>query len=422
MLPWTSPDVPSLPGRGKVPALFDSSSQTLITAARDERAGIYVCGITPYDATHMGHAATYVAFDLFVRAARDAGIDLHYVQNVTDIDDPLLERATAIGVNWQDLAREQTELFFTDMLALRVIAPDNYVGAVESIPLVVTAVEKLLAAGKAYRVETPATELVSETDLGDVYLDVSTDPKFGTVSNYSEAQMLEFFAERGGDPDRAGKRNRLDPLLWRRERAGEPAWDGASLGKGRPGWHIECAVIAHTHLEAPFDVQGGGSDLLFPHHEMSTDHVRLLHGDAAAPRIHAHGGMMAFDGEKMSKSLGNLVLVSKLRAEGVEPMAIRLALLAGHYRFDREWTPELLKDAQERLARWRAAANRTQGPDAFSMLQQVRTALAEDLDSPAALEAVDAWVASALSAPDDGSGDAPQLMRQTVDALLGIEL
>jgi len=451
VLPWISPQVPALPGKGKTPSLFDSSSQTQLAAATDARAGLYVCGITPYDATHIGHAATYVAFDLLVRAARDAGIDLHYVQNVTDIDDPLLERAADIGVDWQDLAREQTELFFTDMVALRVLAPDHYISAVESIPLVVTAVEQLLAEGKAYRVPVGADEEVPNSELGDVYLDLSTDPKFGTVSNYTRDEMLELFAERGGDPDRAGKRNRLDPLLWHRERAGEPAWDGASLGSGRPGWHIECAVIAHHNLDAPFDVQGGGSDLLFPHHEMSTDHVRLLHGEAAAPRVHAHGGMMAFDGEKMSKSLGNLVLVSNLRAEGVDPMAIRLALLAGHYRFDREWTPQLLTDAQDRLARWRQAANLPAAPAAEPMIDQVRAALADDLNSPQALIAVDAWVNSALeeytasaandralkdrapnapapntpAAQNPGAEDvaaAPQLMRQAVDALLGVEL
>ena len=412
----------SLPENGKVPTVFDSSSQRQISIATGATAGLYVCGITPYDATHMGHAATYVGFDLLVRAARDAGVDLHYVQNVTDIDDPLLERARDIGVDWRELAREQTELFFDDMVALRVLAPDKYVGAVESIPLVVTAVEQLLAAGKAYRVPVGDDEEVPNPELGDVYLDIAVDPKFGTVSNYTREQMLEFFAERGGDPDHPGKRNALDPLLWKRERKEDPAWDGASLGSGRPAWHIECAVIAHTHLQAPFDVQGGGSDLLFPHHEMSTDHVRLLHGASAAPRVHAHGGMMAYEGEKMSKSLGNLVLVSKLRAAGVDPMAIRLALLAGHYRADREWTPQLLADAQERLARWRAAAALEAGPDAADLLREVRQCLAADLDSPGALQAVDAWVARALAAENAGAAHGPQLMRDLVDALLGVEL
>lgn len=421
MLPWTSPQIPALPGKGQVPALFDSSSRNPLTAAKGDSAGLYVCGITPYDATHMGHAATYVAFDLLVRATRDAGVDLHYVQNVTDIDDPLLERAEATGVDWRDLAKQQTELFFTDMLALRVVAPDHYIGAVESIPLVVDAVEQLLASGKAYRVPVGENEDVPSPELGDVYLDVNVDPKFGTVSNYSDEVKLEFFAERGGDPQREGKRNALDPLLWRRERVGEPAWDGASLGSGRPGWHIECAVIAHEHLEAPFDVQGGGSDLLFPHHEMSTNHVRMLHGEEAAPRVHSHGGMMAYDGEKMSKSLGNLVLVSKLRVQGVDAMAIRLALLAGHYRADREWTDALLEESQERLDLWRRAAQLDAAAPAGELVDEIRAALADDLNSPVALKAVDEWAHSAVAEGGSDSG-APQLMRSAVDALLGVEL
>lgn len=427
MFAWTSPQIPALPGTGIAPVLFDSSSKTEIASAPDSAAqranptGLYVCGITPYDATHMGHAATYVAFDLLVRSLRDAGVELHYVQNVTDIDDPLLERAEAIGMDWQELAHQQTDLFRSDMAQLRVIAPDHYIGAVESIPQVVVAVEKLLESGVAYRVPVGDDEQVPSPELGDVYLDVSQDPRFGTVSNYSNAQKLEFFAERGGDPERSGKRNQLDPLLWRRERVGEPAWDGASLGNGRPGWHIECAIIAHEHLDAPFDIQGGGSDLLFPHHEMSTNHVRMLHGADAAPRIHSHGGMMAYEGEKMSKSLGNLVLVSKLRADGVDPMAIRLALLAGHYRFDREWTPELLEQSQERLARWREAAELDAAPDAQPLLASVREALSRDLDSPAALVAVDEWVDNALQGEGQDE-QAPALLRALVDALLGVEL
>lgn len=385
---------------------------------------MYVCGITPYDATHMGHAATYVAFDLLVRALRDADVDLHYVQNVTDIDDPLLERATALGVDWQDLAREQTELFTTDMDALRVIAPDTFIGAVESIPLVVDAVENLLVQGKAYRVSNEGEEGIFPDDPGDVYLDLTTDPKFGEVSQYSRGQMLELFGERGGDPQRRGKRNPLDPLLWRQQREGEPSWEGGELGRGRPGWHIECAVIANKYLDAPFDVQGGGNDLIFPHHEMSSNHVRLAFGDDRAPRVHAHGGMMAFEGEKMSKSLGNLVLVSRLRDDGVDPMAIRLALLAGHYRADREWTPQLLQEATDRLSMWRALANADAAVDVAALRDEVRAALADDLDSPTALQAIDRWVSTNQEADgsDEKVDNAPAEFRDLVDALLGVEL
>ncbi len=233
--------------------LFDSASGTVRPAAPGPVARMYVCGITPYDATHIGHAATYVAFDLLNRAWRDAGLEVRYVQNVTDVDDPLLERAEATGVDWQVLAKEQTDLFAGDMAALAVIPPDVYLGAVETIPLVVTAVQRLLDAGHAYRV----TGAAGEPD-GDVYFRVHADPHFGSVANLRESQMLEVFAERGGDPQRAGKQDPLDCLLWRVERPGEPSWDGGALGHGRPGWHIECTSIALEHLGMSFDVQGGG--------------------------------------------------------------------------------------------------------------------------------------------------------------------
>jgi L-cysteine:1D-myo-inositol 2-amino-2-deoxy-alpha-D-glucopyranoside ligase len=287
---------------------------------------MYVCGITPYDATHMGHAASYVAFDLLNRAWRAAGQRVSYVQNVTDIDDPLLERATAIGVDWRDLAASQIELFRSDMEALNVLAPDSYVGAVESIPLIVPAIERLLDLGLAYRVAGTA----GEPD-GDVYYDVEAASKhsvdtdawtLGAISGLGEAEMLELFSERGGDPGRAGKRQALDPLLWRVAREGEPSWEGGELGSGRPGWHIECTVIAQRYLPSPFTVQGGGSDLVFPHHEMGAGHAYSLSGRPLA-RHFAHAGMVGLDGEKMSKSKGNLVLVSKLRAAGEEPATVR---------------------------------------------------------------------------------------------------
>src|SRR6478735_4321231 len=299
--------------------LFDTAAGREVALEREARPSMYVCGITPYDATHMGHAASYVAFDLLNRAWRDAGSEVSYVQNVTDVDDPLLERATATGVDWRDLAAEQVELFQTDMEALNVLAPDNYVGAVESIGLIVPEVERLVSMGLAYRVAGTN----GEPD-GDVYYDVeaagkqSTAPDawaLGSISHLGESAMLELFAERGGDPGRAGKRQALDPLLWRVEREGEPSWPGGSLGPGRPGWHIECTVIAQKYLPAPFTVQGGGSDLIFPHHEMGAGHAYSLAGVPLA-KHYAHAGMVGLDGEKMSKSKGNLVLVSKLRAAG----------------------------------------------------------------------------------------------------------
>ncbi|HYY12654.1 MAG TPA: cysteine--1-D-myo-inosityl 2-amino-2-deoxy-alpha-D-glucopyranoside ligase [Kineosporiaceae bacterium] len=426
MTRWPVPPVPQLPapdGDRPPVRLHDTATGERRPAANGPDARLYVCGITPYDATHMGHAATYLAFDLLLRAWRDAGFGTRYVQNVTDVDDPLLERASATGVDWRELARDQTELFATDMAALRVLPPDVYEGATEAVPRIVRIVTELLEQGWAYRVSGDG-----EQPEGDVYFSVHADPDFGSVSHLAEPAMLEVFAERGGDPDRAGKKHPLDALLWRVERPGEPAWDGGPLGAGRPGWHIECTAIALEHLGAGFDVQGGGSDLVFPHHEMSASHAHLA-GAHPFAQAYAHAGMVGLDGHKMSKSRGNLVLMSRLRAAGVEPAAIRLAVLAHHYRSDWEWTEQGLEDAVRRLARWREAVALPAGPAALPLLAQVRERLADDLDAPGALAAVDAWVTEALDqALDAGSAapgadeKAPALVRDTVDALLGIAL
>jgi L-cysteine:1D-myo-inositol 2-amino-2-deoxy-alpha-D-glucopyranoside ligase len=368
---------------------------------------MYVCGITPYDATHLGHAATYLAFDLVQRVWRDAGLRVHYVQNVTDVDDPLLERAHQIGVDWEALAHREIELFRADMTALRVLPPDDYVGAVESIPEIGKAVRRLLDNGAAYYVDQ------------DVYFSVATTGRFGYESNYSREQMLALSAERGGDPDRPGKRDPLDALLWRAKRPGEPSWE-TDLGPGRPGWHIECAVIALNRLGESFDVQGGGSDLIFPHHELSAAHAEALSDSFPFAQNYVHTGMIGLDGEKMSKSRGNLVFVSKLRGAGVDPMAVRLALLDGHYRSDREWTGGRLPAAERRLARWRAAVARGSAPPAEPLLDLVRDRLADDLDTAAAIAAVDQWAADQPG--PDADRDAPTLVANLVDALLGVRL
>jgi L-cysteine:1D-myo-inositol 2-amino-2-deoxy-alpha-D-glucopyranoside ligase len=334
------------------------------------------------------------------------------VQNVTDIDDPLLERAARDGEDWVVLAMRETALFREDMEALRLIPPAHYIGAVESIPAIVDRVVTLLADGAAY---------VLDDGTGDVYFDISTTPSFGYESNLSREEMLVLAAERGGDPERAGKRDPLDPLLWRGARDGEPAWPGGPLGPGRPGWHIECAVIALGLLGDTIDVQGGGNDLLFPHHECSAAHAERLTGQAPFASHYVHAGMIGLDGEKMSKSKGNLVFVSRLRADHVDPMALRLALIADHYRGDRIWTDDLLKTAQERLARWRAAAAATAGPSGADLLAGVRGRITDDLDTPGALALVDARADATLAGAGDDP-DAPKLMAHTVDALLGITL
>jgi L-cysteine:1D-myo-inositol 2-amino-2-deoxy-alpha-D-glucopyranoside ligase len=380
---------------------------------------MYVCGITPYDATHLGHAATYIAFDLLHRAWLDAGITVTYASNVTDVDDPLLERAARTGVDWADLARDQTALFAEDMTALAVLPPHTYLGAVETIPQVATAVARLLDLGLAYRVPLEPAAGGQEPTVGDVYADITADPHFDAVPGLSHAATVALFAEHGGDPERPGKRDPLDPALWRRERPGEPSWDGGVLGRGRPGWHIECTVIAAHALGAQFDLQGGGRDLCFPHHEMSVAHARAL--GETEPRLQMHTGMVGYKGEKMSKSLGNLVLVSELRAGGADPMAIRLAVLAHHYRDDWEWDDEGLAVAAGRLHRWRAALSGVGGPDADSTVAAIRSALAADLDAPAALRVVDTWADTALSLGGDVVG-APGVLSRALDALLGIRI
>ncbi|WNM39574.1 cysteine--1-D-myo-inosityl 2-amino-2-deoxy-alpha-D-glucopyranoside ligase [Micromonospora halotolerans] len=409
---WAGHEVPRLPGKGTPLNLYDSARQGLHSSQPDGAASMYVCGITPYDATHLGHAATMITFDLVQRMWRDAGLTVRYVQNVTDIDDPLLERAERDGEDWKVLAMRETALFREDMEALRIIPPAHYVGAVESIPDIAEKVLVLLKDGAAYRLDD---------GTGDVYFDVAAAPAFGYESNLSREQMLEIFPERGGDPDRAGKRDPLDPLLWRGAREGEPSWPGGELGAGRPGWHIECAVIALNLLGDRIAVQGGGNDLLFPHHECSAAHAERLTGQAPFADHYVHAGMIGLDGEKMSKSRGNLVFVSRLRADHVDPMAVRLALLSGHYRSDRSWTDELLTEAQERLARWRRAAAAPAGPSGDELLAGVRARLADDLDSPGALAVADEWADRALAGVADDAA-APKLFADTVDALLGIRL
>ncbi|MEV6905196.1 cysteine--1-D-myo-inosityl 2-amino-2-deoxy-alpha-D-glucopyranoside ligase [Amycolatopsis sp. NPDC051372] len=412
MQTWSSVDVPRLPGTPRPLRLHDTSTGQIRPTAPGATARMYVCGITPYDATHLGHAATYLAFDLVNRIWRDNGHEVHYVQNVTDIDDPLLERAERDSDDWVVLAMRETALFREDMEALRVLPPRQFVSVVEAIPEIVEVVAKLLANGTAYRVD--------DAEHPDVYFDHSATGRFGYESRYDEATMAKFFAERGGDPDRAGKRHPLDALLWRAAREGEPSWD-SELGPGRPGWHIECSAISVNRLGFGFDVQGGGSDLRFPHHEYSAAHAEAAAGDHPFARHYAHAGMIGLDGEKMSKSRGNLIFVSRLRADGVDPSAIRLALFAGHYREDRPWTDALLTEAQERLARWREAVALPAGPDATETLARLRDHLSDDLDTPKALEAVDAWATAALRR-DGADTTAPGLIRIAVDALLGITL
>jgi L-cysteine:1D-myo-inositol 2-amino-2-deoxy-alpha-D-glucopyranoside ligase len=399
-------------GSGPPLRLYDTATGQVRPTAPGETATMYVCGITPYDATHLGHAATYLAFDLVHRYWRDLGHEVAYVQNVTDIDDPLLERAARDQDDWVVLGLRETALFREDMEAMRVVPPRHYVGAVEAMGEIAELVGKLLAEGVAYRVDDP--------EFPDVYFDSAATGHFGYESHLDEDAMVALSRERGGDPDRPGKRHPVDALLWRTAREGEPSWE-SDLGPGRPGWHVECAAIALNRLGEQIDVNGGGSDLIFPHHEFGAAHAEAHTGVHPFARHYVHAGMIGLDGAKMSKSRGNLVFVSKLRAQGTDPNAIRLALLAGHYRADRPWTEELLVAARERLARWREAVALPSGPPATELVARLRAHLADDLDTPGALAATDAWVREALERPGSDAY-APRLVRDAVDALLGVSL
>lgn len=414
MRAWPDLEVPSLPVRGPRVRVHDSATGELVELVPDGgTARMYVCGITPYDATHMGHAATYVAFDLLNRAWRSAGHAVRYVQNVTDVDDPLLERAVETGQDWTELAERETELFRTDMEALRVLPPDAYIGAVESIPAVVDMVERLRESGAVYTVPNEAGD-------ADLYFSVTSDPTFGAVSGLTREQMIGIFAERGGDPERPGKKDPLDCLLWQSERPDDPAWV-SSLGRGRPGWHIECSAIAREHLGAGFDVQGGGSDLLFPHHEMSAAEAQVADPAHRFARAYVHAGMVGLDGEKMSKSKGNLELVSRLRHAGVDPMAIRWTLLGHHYRTDWEWHESDLQQAWAGYHEVKVHAARPAGAPTAALVDGVLAALAEDLNAPEALRLLNEWV-EATHAGDDSEPGAGAVVRTLADAALGIAL
>ncbi len=413
MRAWQVPSVPEVPGSAPRPVVHDTATgKPVDPTGGEERAALYVCGITPYDATHLGHAATYLAFDTLGRVWRDAGFEVEYAQNTTDVDDPLLERAARDGVDWRDLAASQIELFRRDMEALRVLPPDDYVAVTDEVERVAEAVAFLQETGYAYDVPT------ADSEGDDVYFDVNRPTEawsLGDESGLDRETMLRLAGERGGDPDRPGKRDPLDPLLWRAARAGEPSWDTV-LGAGRPGWHIECSVIAGDRLGLPISVQGGGSDLVFPHHEMSAGHAAALAHQPLA-NAYVHTGMIAYRGEKISKSLGNLVTVRGLLDDGADPRAIRLALLSHKYSDDWEWFDSELASAVTRLATWDAwasGADAGHADDAAEVVARVRARVADDLDTPGAVAAVDTAIAG-------GTAVTPELV-DLVDALLGIRL
>lgn len=413
MRSWPSIYVPEIPERFQIPILklFNSSESLVREVPKQDVYRIYVCGITPYDATHLGHAATYLTFDVLIRFLRAQGAQVRFVQNVTDIDDPLLERASRDGVEWQTLADSQIELFRSDMSALHVVPPNHYVGVVEAMPLIVEAITELDKRDSTYLVD------------GDKYFRVHSDSAYGSRSHLSDTQALKIFAERGGDPERKGKENPFDALVWLSSKPEQPTWD-STFGKGRPGWHIECSAIALHYLapnvsaEYSLDIQGGGSDLRFPHHEMSAAQSAVINGKPFA-RHYVHTGMIGLAGEKMSKSLGNLVFVSQLLIDGAEPMAIRWALLNRCYREDFMWTDSVLKRAESAIDRLRLNLSRLEVAPTDQVIKEIVIALSEDLNTERALQILENWMVSTEAGATGGS--AGELSR-AVDALLGIAL
>ena len=387
------------------------------------RVTLYVCGITPYDAAHVGHAFTYVAFDTLVRFLRRRGHEVAYCQNVTDVDDDVLRRAARNGEDYLALGRRETAAYLQDMDALNVARPDFFPKATEEIPAMVELAARLLEGGNAYEVD------------GTLFFDVTSFPSFGELSGLGEGEQRELLAERGGDPGDPRKRHPLDFVVWQRSQPGEPWWD-SPWGRGRPGWHLECSAMSRRYLGATVDLHGGGADLLYPHHESERAQSESANRAPFARRW-LHTGMVRYQGEKMSKSLGNLVFPRELFRDH-EPAAIRLALLAHHWRSEWEWDPAELKEAAERLSAWRQACGQPPAPGSgvgyapppgdpapgrvgegrvgegragARLPEGVDAALAADLDTPAAL-----GVGDELAERGDGDGVA------ATAGVLGVEL
>jgi L-cysteine:1D-myo-inositol 2-amino-2-deoxy-alpha-D-glucopyranoside ligase len=384
--------------------LYDTSKREVVPFEPPETVRMYVCGITPYDSTHLGHAATYINYDLLIRRLEELGHEVRMVRNITDVDDSILPKARELGVPYLELAAAETARFRSDMAALELRPPVAEPRATEAVPQIIECVAELLDKGHAY------------LSGGSVYFDVSTFPDFGKLSHYPEERMVKLARARGGNPDDPHRRAPLDFVLWQPSLADEPAWR-APFGAGRPGWHIECScMVLHEHGPT-IDLHGGGTDLIFPHHECEIAQSESLTGETFA-RHWMHSAMVSYEGEKMSKSLGNLVFVSDL-LKVADPRAIRLALTRHHYRSGFEWYDTDLDDAIALLHRLLAAANKPDGPDPAPFAQRVRDAIDDDLDAPRALEALDDLASAILSGGSDTS--APAVLRE-LGLLLGIDV
>jgi L-cysteine:1D-myo-inositol 2-amino-2-deoxy-alpha-D-glucopyranoside ligase len=407
MNPWPKPHIAPLSGLSFPNLKLMNSKKVMTTIEPATPFKIYVCGITPYDATHLGHAATYVAFDLINRYQHLAGNRLDFVENITDIDDPLLVRAKRDSIDWKVLAENQIDLFLTDMTALRVIPPNNLVTVTSSMKIIEDFITLLDQRGFLYQIEN------------DHYFSVES---FLEEMPFSIDEAIKILSERGGDPERAGKRHPLDPVVWMAHQGDDPSWE-SKFGLGRPGWHVECTAIAVHYLDSAnvdpiIQIQGGGSDLIFPHHYMSEQIVRAAYGRGFANN-YVHSAMIHLDGEKMSKSKGNLVFVSKLLSRGIDPMVIRWALLSGHYQQDRSWSDELLQKSTSEVSLLRSALAQSEVAETKELIQSIISDLANNLDTPAALNRLIAWAKSSQSSPKVNESG---LVSRGIDSLLGLAL
>jgi L-cysteine:1D-myo-inositol 2-amino-2-deoxy-alpha-D-glucopyranoside ligase len=384
--------------------LYDTARQAVVPFEPPQTVRMYVCGITPYDSTHLGHAATYLTYDLLIRRLEELGHEVRYVRNITDVDDSILPKARELGVPFLELAASEIARFDSDMTALEMRAPIAEPRATESIGEIADLIARLIDSGHAY--------IANDT----VYFDVTTFPEFGKLSHYTPEQMIAFARERGGNPDDPHRRHPLDFVLWQPSLPDEPSWE-APFGRGRPGWHIECSAMAMKEHGPTLDLHGGGTDLIFPHHESEIAQSESLTG-VPFSRHWMHSAMVEYEGEKMSKSLGNLVFVSDL-LKVADPRAIRLALMRHHYRSGFEWFDTDIEEGRALLRRLLAAAERPTGPDPTLYARRVRDAIDDDLNTPAALDALDDLASAILSGGDDPSAHAALC---ELGQLLGIDL
>jgi L-cysteine:1D-myo-inositol 2-amino-2-deoxy-alpha-D-glucopyranoside ligase len=389
--------------------LYDTARRAVVPFEPPDVVRMYVCGITPYDSTHLGHAATYLTYDVLIRRLEELGHDVRMVRNITDVDDSILPKARELGVPYLELADAEMARFHSDMEALEMRPPIAEPRATEAIDQIIELVSNLLDSGHAYLTH------------GTAYFDVSTFPSYGALSHYPEQQMLRLARERGGNPDDPHRRAPLDFVLWQPSLDDEPAWR-APFGVGRPGWHIECSAMSMHEHGPTLDLHGGGTDLIFPHHECEIAQSESLTGEPFVKHW-LHSAMVNYEGEKMSKSLGNLVFVSDL-LKRADPRAIRLALLRHHYRHGFEWYDTDLEEGTALLHRLLAAAEKPAGPDPTRYAQRVRDAIDNDLDTPRALDALDDLASAILSADPkaEGSDASAHAVLCELGQLLGIDL